>query len=348
MPLQLMVVAPRRPELREYKDAPLKSNEVRFRSQFAAAKHGTEMGCYRGEAWWSRMRRDVEMNVFLEDDKVRGYPAGLGNMAVGVVTETGAEVKRYNPGDRVFCHTHFRETVTRPESSADLRRWPDGMSWQAVMCVDPAEFALGAVRDGCVRLGDNVAVFGMGAIGLLIAQLARLQGAQQVIAVDPLPNRRAFAERLGADLALDPTRCDAGVEIKKATGKRGADVTFEVSGSYAALHHAIRGVAFGGNVVAVAMYKECHGGLDLGTEWHFNRPNLISTRACSDPNRDHPRWDDHRIVDTAFRLLQAGRIGDDAIVQPVVPFKDVVAAYMDIDARPERSIKLGVEFPGTA
>jgi threonine dehydrogenase-like Zn-dependent dehydrogenase len=159
-----------------------------------------------------------------------------------------------------------------------------------------------------------------------------------------LANRRAFAERLGAGLTLDPTQCDAGLEIKKAAAKRGADVTFEVSGNYSALHHAIRGVAFGGNVVAVAVYKECHGGLDLGTEWHFNRPNLIGSRACSDPNREHPRWDNRRIVETAFRLLRDGKIGDDAIVQPIVPFKDVVKAYMEIDTNPERSIKLGVKF----
>lgn len=344
MPLQLLAVAPRKPELREYQDAPLKPNEVRFRCQFAAAKHGTELGVYRGEAKWCKTRMDRELSVFIPDETVKPFPFGLGNMAVGVVTEVGAEVKRFKVGDRVFCHTNFRETVTRPEGSADLRHWPEGMSWQAVVEVDPAEFALGAVRDGCVRVGDNVAVFGMGAIGLLAVQLAKLQGTEQVLAVDPLPNRRAFAQRMGADLTLDPTQCDAGVEIKKATGKRGADVTFEVSGSYTALHHAIRGVAFGGNVVAVAVYKECHGGLDLGTEWHLNRPSLISARACSDPNRDHPRWDDKRLIDTAFRLLQQRRIGLDDMVQPIVPFREVVEAYIAIDEHPERSIKLGVRF----
>jgi len=344
MPLELVAVAPRKPVLREYEDAPVKPNEVRFRCQYAAAKHGTELGMYRAEASWFRMPKDAETGLYMPGERAKLFPVGLGNMAVGVVTEVGADVKRFKVGERVFCHTHFRETVTRPEASADLRRWPDGMSWQAVMQVDPAEFALGAVRDGCVRVGDSAAVFGMGAIGLLTVQLAKLQGAELVIAVDPLPNRREFAQRLGADLALDPTQCDAGVEIKKATGKRGADVTFEVSGSYTALQQAIRGVAFGGNVVAVAVYKECHGGLDLGTEWHFNRPNLISTRACSDPNRDHPRWDNPRIINAAFRLLQQGRIGLDDMVQPIVPFQEVVEAYMAIDEHPERSIKLGVRF----
>ena len=121
-------------------------------------------------------------------------------------------------------------------------------------------------------------------------------------------------------------------------------MNFEVSGSYNALHHAIRSVAFGGNVVAVAVYKEAKGGLELGAEWHINRPNLISARACSDPNRDHPRWNDGRIIDTCFRLIRDGKLQTEDIVQPIVPFKDVVEAYIHIDEHPEKSIKLGVEF----
>jgi threonine dehydrogenase-like Zn-dependent dehydrogenase len=154
-----------------------------------------------------------------------------------------------------------------------------------------------------------------------------------------------LAEKLGADLGLDPTACDAGLEIKRATDHRGADVAFEVSGSYEALHQAIRGVAFGGHVVTVATYKECKRGLDLGQEWHFNRPNLISTRAISDPNRDHPRWDAARCVQTAFELLRDDRVHAEDIVTPIVPFADIVEAYIHfVDEHPEQGIKLGVRF----
>jgi threonine dehydrogenase-like Zn-dependent dehydrogenase len=189
-----------------------------------------------------------------------------------------------------------------------------------------------------------MAVFGLGAIGLFIVQFAKMQGAEVVFAVDPIKLRREVAMKVGADAVFDPTVCDVSYEIKKATGKRGTDVNIEVSGNYNALHHAIRSVAFGGNVVTVAVYKEAKGGLELGAEWHINRPNLISTRACSDPNRDHPRWNDRRIIDTCFRLLRDGRLQTENIVQPVVPFKDVVDAYISISEHPERSIKLGVAF----
>ena len=105
--------------------------------------------------------------------------------------------------------------------------------------LDPADFALGAVRDGHLRLGDVVAVFGMGAIGLVALQLAKLAGAHPVIAVDPLPLRLRVAQECGADLVLDPSSCDAGLEIKKATAKRGADVCIEYSGHYLGLQGAL-------------------------------------------------------------------------------------------------------------
>jgi threonine dehydrogenase-like Zn-dependent dehydrogenase len=89
------------------------------------------------------------------------------------------------------------------------------MSWKSAVCLDPAEFAFAAVRDGHVRIGDAVAVSGMGAIGLMVVQLARLAGASQVIAIDPLPSRRAIAEQLGATATLDPRACDVGLTLKR-------------------------------------------------------------------------------------------------------------------------------------
>ena len=129
---------------------------------------------------------------------------------------------------------------------------PEGVPWQAAVCLDPADFALGAIRDGHIRLGDAVAVFGMGAIGLFVVQLAKLAGAYPVIAVDPIPLRRDVALECGADTVMDPTACDAGLEIKLATDRRGADVCVDYSGHYSALQAALRGVAYLGTVVAGA------------------------------------------------------------------------------------------------
>ena len=105
-----------------------------------------------------------------------------------------------------------------------------------------------------------------------------------------------------------------------------------------------RGLAYGGNVAVVGWMKECKGGLDLGAVAHFDIPNLIFARACSDPNRDHPRWDFGRITDHCWQWLSEGRFDCEEIVSPVVPFHESPQAYEDMDLQPEKSVKLGVAF----
>ena len=90
--------------------------------------------------------------------------------------------------------------------------------------------------------------------------------------------------------------------------------------------------------------KECKGGLDLGAVAHFDIPNLIFARACSDPNRDHPRWDFGRITDHCWQWLSEGRFDCEEIVSPVVPFAESPQAYEEMDLHPETSVKLGVAF----
>ncbi|MCY4604839.1 MAG: zinc-binding alcohol dehydrogenase, partial [Gemmatimonadetes bacterium] len=224
------------------------------------------------------------------------------------------------------------------------RRLPADVPWQAAVCLDPADFALGAVRDGHVRIGDAVAVSGLGAISLMAVQFCRLAGAHPIIALDPLANRREAARACGADLVLDPTQCDAGLEIKKATANRGADVIIDYSGHPAAMQQALRGVAYRGTIVAGAYPGAWTTGIDLGAEAHMNRPHIVFSRANSEPNPDHPNWDNTRIYDVCWRMLAAGQVDCLPIVQPIVSFDDLLDAYPKIATQPETNIKLGVQF----
>lgn len=351
MPRELVALAVRTPALHEYAEQPLAAGQIRVRTTFGAPKHGTELHGYRGDSPFSDSHWDAAQQVFLPGPgPAASFPRPLGNIAVGTVTEVGSGVEGVAIGDRVAGYGPLRETQRwawgTPGAYPGVRRMPERMTWQEAVCLDPATVALGGIRDGNVRLGDRVAVFGLGAIGLLAVQLARLAGAGFVAVVDPLPLRREVAAATGADLALDPTATDAGLTIRRAAGGKGVDVAIETSGSAAALHHAIRGLAFGGTVALTAWYNEFRGGLDLGREAHFNRPTFVFTRAESEPHRDHPRWDNRRQADAAWALLAAGSVACERIVQPVVPFAEVVAAYRAIDEHPEQSVKLGVQFEG--
>lgn len=342
MPRELLLTAPAEVAFNDYESPALQPGQVRVRSLFGAAKHGTEMALYKEYAG-PRGGFDGEYRVFDRQRSLVRYPAALGNMFVGDVVEAGADVSLVRVGDRVFGHGGFREEQICGET---VRKLPDDVPWQAAMCLDPADFALDAVRNGHVRIGDAVALFGMGAIGLMAVQLARLAGVHPVIAVDPLELRRAVAAECGADLVLDPTACDAGLEIKKATAKRGADVCIEYSGHHLALQAALRGVAYNGTVVAGAWPGAYPAGLDLGAEAHFNRPRIVFSRACSEPNPDHPNWSEARVLDVAWRLLANGQLRAEPVVQPVVDFDDLRQEYPKIATHPEENVKLGVRYPG--
>ena len=341
---ELVALEPGKPVLREYEDRAPGSDEVRVKVLYGAPKHGTEMQEFMGIDPFLSNRFDNEYQLFLEDAAAKNKPFGmkLGNMWVGVIADMGKNVSGFKEGDRVAGYGHLRNTHT--VKAADVLKMNARMTWKEAVCYDPAHFALGGIRDGNIRLGDCVAVFGLGAIGMIAAQMAKLAGASMVIALDPIEIRRKAALENGADAALDPSAIDAGLELKKLSGRTGMDVILETSGSYIALHQAIRGIAYEGNIAVTGWYKECHGGINLGREAHFNQPNIIMSRAVSSPNRDYPRWDYGRIIKTCWDMLSAGLFKCENIVNPVVPFDKAPETYKTIETNPELSVKMGVDF----
>ena len=340
MPLELIADRPRHALLRSYEEPPLEAGQVRVRSLFSAVKHGTELRGFRADTPDATDRWDGRLRLHRRGEPAAPrFPRPLGNMCLGEVVEAGAAVDGLKVGDRVFEHLPVRETHTLEASR--LRTAPDGLSPQGLMYWDPADVALGGVRDAPVRLGDRVAVFGLGAIGLMAAQCARLCGARWVAAVDPIERRREAARRHGADLVIDPAATDAGVEIKERTGGAGAEVVLETSGAYAAMEDALRSCCYAGTVVSTAYY---HGeqSLNLAGEWHRNRIRVISSRANSEP-LPQPGWTFSRIRTESLALLVEGRLRADDLIDPVVPLARAAAAYHEIEAHPERSIKLGID-----
>ncbi len=347
MPKELVAIAPRKPILREYKDRLLRPGEVRIRSMFSSSKHGTEMRNYRADTLDSKASFDPERRIYMEGSPhSSNFPVSLGNMTVGVVIEIGKGVTRFQKEDKIFGHLSIRETHIVSESCEGLFPVPEGMSPEAIIYSDPAGVALQTVRDARLCIGDKVAIFGLGAIGQMAVQIARLQGARWIAVSDPISLRREAAVQHGADLSLNPMQEDIGLIIKEKTGKIGVDVSLETSGAYAALNDALRATGYGGTIVSCAFYNIGDAkNLRLEGEWHRNRLTLISSRDVSEPLRDYPLWDTRRIHAEVFELLKEGRLSVEGLVTPIVPFSEVVEAYREIDEAPEKSIKLGIIYP---
>lgn len=229
MPQEFVVVAPRQIEFREYEEPALRSHEVRIRSLVSGIKHGTELALYRGTAPFFASRFDAEYRLFLPAESGAMYPCNLGSWLVGEVSEVGEVgegVTSFRVGD--FVHGKMPHRPSHMCLEDEVYPLAPGMNPETAIFTDPAIFALQAVHDAQIKVGDRVAIFGMGAIGLLAVQMARLSGAEKVFAVDIIPRRLELAAHLGADEALNARECDVGLEIKKLTEKKGVDVAIEI------------------------------------------------------------------------------------------------------------------------
>jgi threonine dehydrogenase-like Zn-dependent dehydrogenase len=326
--------------------SPLEERSVRVSVEFGAPKHGTEQHLLQGG--FSGKRWDPELRLFLPNLEGTAAPPsqrGIGNMVVGTVLETGAQAPRFQAGDKVFGYGSLSEIVQAPEEN-----WiPLGdLNPEDAVCADPAHVAFVGIRDGNVRIGDDVVVFGLGAIGLLTVQIARAAGARRVFAVDPVTARRRFAEANGADATFDPMSDDIALAIKRATGGAGVDVSLETSGNARALQEAARCIRQCGTIVHMPWGPTTTTGLHFDEEWHVNRPRMVFSQAApywGNPDRDYPLWDAARALEGAIELFRRGKITGKGIITPVIDFAKAPDLLPELMSNPERSIKAGVKFP---
>jgi threonine dehydrogenase-like Zn-dependent dehydrogenase len=245
-------------------------------------------------------------------------------------------------GDVVHVPLPHRETQTitiADEPAAPWLRVPAEVEPERAALLQSATIALQAVHDAQIKVGDRVAVLGLGTFGLLAVQLARLNGAAWIAAVDPIAERRDLASRFGAAHTLDPEAGDVGRAVKVASGE-GVDVAIEFSGRYAALHEAMRSVRLAGTVVAAGFYLGAADDLRLGEEWHHNRLTLVgSMSGWGAPHRD-ARWDRRRLRATALELFADRRLDVDAFVTHRIPFERAADAYEFIDRRPGEALRV--------
>jgi threonine dehydrogenase-like Zn-dependent dehydrogenase len=343
MPLELIVRTPKEIGFVEYQDSEPGLSEVLVQTTVSGIKHGTEINMYRGTLPFANELWDPALRLFRPPEQAESvapfYPHTLGSWAAGVVLKVGPEVHHLKPGDLVHGEWKHRQTALKKEEA--LYRIPEKVDEETMVFTDPARFALAAIHDAEIKLGDRVAVFGLGAIGMLAFQMARLDGAAQVIAVDPIPERLELARQLGADLTINPEEKDAGMAIKQATGGRGVDVALEISGAYASLQQAIRGVHKEGLVVTASYYGDRTAPLDLSREWHHNRVTLRSSMPVWDcSHRNQPMWDLFRLERTAVSLLEEQKLNVKPLVGARIPFENAAEAYSLIDQSAGDKIKI--------
>jgi alcohol dehydrogenase len=148
------------------------------------------------------------------------------------------------------------EFLLVPDAMANLAVIPDGLTdEQVLMCPDILSTGFGGAETGGIRIGDSVAVFAQGPIGLCATAGARLMGASTIIGVERLADRTAIARTMGADHVVDFSRTDPVAEIMRFTGGRGVDVAIEALGTQETFEAALRVLRPGGTLSSLGVYS---------------------------------------------------------------------------------------------
>jgi alcohol dehydrogenase len=148
------------------------------------------------------------------------------------------------------------EYLLVPDAMTNLAPIPDGLSdEQVLMCPDIMSTGFSGAESGTVRIGDIVAVFAQGPIGLCATAGAKLMGATTIISVDSVPARMEISRAMGATHVVDFSKGDPVAEIMRLTDGRGVDVAIEALGRQQTFESALRVLRPGGTLSSLGVYS---------------------------------------------------------------------------------------------
>jgi 2-desacetyl-2-hydroxyethyl bacteriochlorophyllide A dehydrogenase len=346
VPQVVVFTAPHEVSLVECESSPLVGGSVRVRTWFSGISAGTELTAYRGSNPYLTRTWDAERRLFVDGAPTFGYPVvGWGYSEVGEVVEVSDDVADGTPrvGDVVHGIWGHRSEAVLPAALVRDRVWT-GQDPLAGTFARVGAIALNAVLAAEVHLGERVAIFGQGVIGLLATRLARLSGAE-VAAVDAVEQRLVTARAMGA-AAVFPAASPAGAGADvRAWADGGVDAAIELSGSDQALHEAVRAVRVDGIVAASGFYQGGAPNLRLGEEFHHNRVRIVASQISGTPVALGRRWDQSRLVHTFMEQVREGRVDTGPLVTDVVDAADVAAVFARLDRGDPDVLQAVLRFP---
>jgi 2-desacetyl-2-hydroxyethyl bacteriochlorophyllide A dehydrogenase len=339
-------LAPHQSSVVQLDDPALEPGQVRVRTLYSGISAGTELTAYRGTNPYLTKKWDPEIKLFVTaepGDTSEQYPMdGWGYEEIGEVVEQGPGVTSPSIGERIWgIWGHREHAVLDAAEAARCVLSPDADPRIGIFNRIGA-IGLNVILDADIHLGETVAVFGLGVLGQLVAQMAKANGAT-VIGVDMIPARRQKALDLGADYVLDGASLVAE-QVRELTDGRGADVALEVSGHYAALQEAVRTVAYSARVVAAGFFQGPGTPLALGEEFHHNRVSIVGSQIYGVAPSTKYRWDDYRLSVTVLELAAKGKLDVLGLITHEFGIDQAPAAFELLDYKAEEALSVVLAF----
>lgn len=284
-------------------DAHLGPNDVEVASVCSLISSGTELKIFNGN--FDEAQLDV--NIKGMEDASMAYPLAYGYSLVGEVTRCGSAVPDADEliGRLVFTFSPHSSHVVVDRGAIQLV--PRGIIAEDAIFMPSVETALSLVHDAHVRVGECVAVFGQGLIGLLVTALLSLSTSAQsmpsahfgtITAFDTITDRLAASSKMGASQALFPA------EASKAGP---FDVSIEVSGNARALQSAIDNTSSGGRIIVGSWYGNSDVKLKLGIDFHRSHKTIKTSQVSEIPAELTALWSKERRFRLAWELVKSLR-----------------------------------------
>ncbi|GAA5071146.1 NAD(P)-dependent alcohol dehydrogenase [Roseibacterium beibuensis] len=210
------------------------------------------------------------------------------------------------------------EYLLVPDAEANLALVPDHLTdEQVLMCPDIMSTGFAGAEAGKVRIGDTVAVFAQGPIGLCATAGAKLMGATRIIAVDGNPKRLEIARKMGADEVVDISAGNPVDKILEMTDGRGVDVAIEALGLQTTFQNCLEVLRPGGTLSSLGVYS---GDITIPLSgFHAGLGDHTIVTSLCPGGKERMR----RLMD----VISSGRLDLNAMVTHERKLDDIVEAY---------------------
>lgn len=257
-------------------------------------------------------------------------PRHLGHEVSGVVADLGAEVTDLGVGDRVGVWVTERGFADYVAVRAAYC-FPAGDGPLEHALAEPLSCAVNAVELAGPRLGDDVLVIGAGFMGNLVQRLTALRGPRRLIVADTRTDALARASRAGATDVVDVTREELPEVVQSLTGGRGVDLTFECTGSQAALATCGDATRMSGRIAIVGFHQGPSREIPLAY-WNWMAFTILNAHF-----RDTGTI--MRGMEAGMRLVSSGVLPMDGLVTHRFPLEQINEAFATLRDKPDGFVK---------
>ena len=319
-------------ELLEVEYEAPKENEVTVELDYSAISAGTEKANYMGE------RNDTGA----KESDAPVFPRTVGYSSAGRVVAVGSGVTDIEVGDRVIAvWTKHKKRLTLERKN--VIKLPDEVSTKEASMAYISIFPLAAIRKTRLEIGESALVMGLGILGVFAVQELRAAGAYPIIAADPIPERREFALKMGADFVLDPTSEGFSDEVKRITG-RGVNVCIEVTGLGVGLIQALDCMKEMGRIALLGCTRSSKFEIDYYSKVHGRGISLIGAHTMARPKSESSQglWTTEDDIRTVLGLIKGGRLNFSDMICEVHSPADAQAVYQRLVS--DKKFPIGVLF----